>query len=68
MSGRRPREISKAFKVLAAENYIEWSTFQPVEAAVLLEVWERNVSYDTTPQADTQSARQDSRIDYWLYH
>ncbi len=43
LSGRRPAEITKAFIVLAAENYIAWEASQPIETAVILEGWERDV-------------------------
>ncbi|MDF9845465.1 DNA-binding MarR family transcriptional regulator [Paenibacillus sp. PastF-1] len=68
LSGRRPAEITKAFKVLAAENYIQWNTSEPIQKAVILEVWERNVPYDITPQGGTQTVRDGGNIDYWLYH
>ncbi|KWX73890.1 hypothetical protein SAMN05216191_101540 [Paenibacillus jilunlii] len=68
LSGRRPAEIIKGFKVLAAENYIEWSVSEPIQKADILEAWERNIPYDTTLQQGPQSARRNTNIDYWLYH
>ncbi len=68
MSGRRPAEIIKGFKILAAENYITWSPSQPIETAIIMDGWERGVPYDTTPQGGTQNARGGTNIDYWLYH
>ncbi|MNC58650.1 hypothetical protein D3C75_1083910 [compost metagenome] len=68
LSGRRPAEITKGFKVLAAENYIAWESFKPVETAVIIEGWERNAPLDISPQQDVQSSRRNTNIDYWLYH
>ncbi|UQZ34626.1 hypothetical protein C2I18_14485 [Paenibacillus sp. PK3_47] len=41
LSGRRPAEIIKGFKVFAAEEYINWVAAEPVEAAVILMQWGR---------------------------
>ncbi|AIQ68452.1 hypothetical protein D3C81_2083110 [compost metagenome] len=41
LSGRRPAEINKGFKILVAENYITWSPSQPIETAVIIEGWKR---------------------------
>ncbi|MEK8215476.1 hypothetical protein [Paenibacillus sp. FSL L8-0463] len=68
MSGRRPAEIIKGFKALEAEQYIIWESSAPIEMAVIIEGWERNVPYDTAPQGGAQSARSGTDIDYWLYH
>ncbi|MEC0167347.1 hypothetical protein [Paenibacillus graminis] len=68
LSGRRPADIIKGFKILAAENYIAWESSKPVETAVILEGWERGVPYDSSPQRDIQSGRGGTNIDYWLYH
>ncbi|OMF95160.1 hypothetical protein [Paenibacillus sp. FSL R7-0273] len=45
-----------------------WDASKPIQTAVLLAGWERNVPYDTTPQGGTQTARDGGNIDYWLYH
>ncbi|QQZ64495.1 hypothetical protein JI735_34205 (plasmid) [Paenibacillus sonchi] len=68
LSGRRPADIIKGFKILAAENYISWEASQPIETAVILEGWERGVPYDSYPQRGVQSGRGGTNIDYWLYH
>ncbi len=68
LSGRRPAEIFKGLKVLAAENYIQWSVSEPIQKAVILEAWERNIPCDTAPQGGAQNARGGTNIDYWLYH
>ncbi|MNE89501.1 hypothetical protein D3C80_1869130 [compost metagenome] len=68
LSGRRPADIIKGFKALAAENYITWEASKPIQTALILEGWERNVPYDTTPQGGTLTVRDDGNIDYWLYH
>ncbi|OKP96839.1 hypothetical protein [Paenibacillus sp. P46E] len=68
LSGRRPAEITKAFKVLAAENYITWKASKPIETASILEGWERNVPYDTSQERGVQSRIEGNNIDYWLYH
>ncbi|OKP92275.1 hypothetical protein A3842_02565 [Paenibacillus sp. P3E] len=68
MSGRRPAGIIKAFKVLAVENYIQWSVSNPIQTAVILEGWERNVPYDTSLERGVQNGREGNNIDYWLYH
>jgi hypothetical protein len=49
LSGWRPAEILKGFKVLAAEEYIKWSPADRVEAAVILMQWERGVLTNKTP-------------------
>ncbi|WP_341347143.1 hypothetical protein [Paenibacillus sp. FSL H3-0469] len=68
LSGRRPAEIIKGFKVLAAEHYIEWEAGKPIQTAVILEEWERHASYDATPQGGVQTAQRGGNADYWLYH
>lgn len=68
LSGRRPADIVKGFKVLAAEHYIEWEPGKPIETATIIETWERDVPYDTAPQGGAQSARRATNIDYWMYH
>lgn len=68
LSGRRPAEIIRGFKVLASELYIDWDTGNPIETATILEGWERHVSYGTIPQKNTLVARPGGNIDYWLYH
>lgn len=54
LSGRRPPEIIKAFKVLSAENYIQWSVSMPIQTAIILEGWERNVPYDNSSEQGVQ--------------
>lgn len=68
LSGRRPADIIKGFKVLTAEHYIVWEAGKPIETAVIIDVWERDVSFDTAPQGGAQSARRNANIDYWMYH
>lgn len=68
MSGRKPVEIIKGFKVLAAEHYIIWEAGKPIETASIIESWERDVPYDTTPQGGAQSPGRSTNIDYWMYH
>lgn len=65
LSGRRPAEITKGFKVLAEENYIQWSPANPIETAEVIIEWERGVPYDKTSQ---QKAEVGHNMDYWLYH
>ncbi|WP_342477464.1 hypothetical protein NYE24_30930 [Paenibacillus sp. FSL H7-0350] len=68
LSGRRPPEIIKGFKALAAEHYIEWEVGKPIETAVVLEIWERNIQLDSGPQKGTQGGGRGGNADYWLYH
>lgn len=68
LSGRRPTEIIKGFKVLALEQYIEWEVGKPIETAVVIEMWERNVQLDSEPHKGTQGDRRGGNADYWLYH
>lgn len=68
LSGRKTADIIKGFKVLAAEHYILWEAGKAIETAVIIEVWERHVPYDTTPQGGAQSPGRGSNIDYWMYH
>ncbi|WP_189023896.1 hypothetical protein [Paenibacillus albidus] len=68
LSGRQPAEIIKGLKALAAEQYILWESSAPIETAIIIEGWERNVSYDTSPQGGTQSAGRGPNIDYWMNH
>lgn len=68
LSGRRPADVIKGFKVLAAEQYIVWDTGKPIQTAVIVEGWERHVSYDSAPQGGVQTAERGGNVDYWLYH
>lgn len=68
LSGRRPAEIIKGFKILASERYIEWETGKPIETAIVIEMWERNVQLDSGPQDGTKGGRRGGSADYWLYH
>lgn len=68
LSGRRPADVIKGFKILEAEHYIAWDAAKPIETASIIEAWERHVPYDTAPQGGAQSARRGTNIDYWLYH
>ncbi len=67
LSGRRSAEITKGFKVLAAEHYIQWSAGDPIETAIIITEWERNVPY-ATQQKGAQRGCDGTNIDYWLYH
>ncbi|WP_440113648.1 hypothetical protein [Paenibacillus sp. QZ-Y1] len=40
----------------------------PIQTAVNLEGWERNVPYDNSSEQGVQSRREGNNIDYWLYH
>lgn len=68
LSGRRPADVIKGFKVLAAEQYIVWDAGRPIQTAVIVEGWERHVSYDYAPQGGAQTAQHGGNMDYWLYH
>ncbi len=37
LSGRRPADVIKGFKVLAAEHYIVWDAGKPIQTAVIVE-------------------------------
>lgn len=67
MSGRKPVEIIKGFKVLAAEHYITWDPAKPIQTATILETWERDTQYDAKPEAGSQSVSAGIN-NYWLYH
>ncbi|MEK4236488.1 hypothetical protein [Paenibacillus sp. FSL H7-0714] len=68
LSGRHPAEIIKGFKVLFEEQYIVWDVSTPIETTIIIEGWERNVSYEKTPQQGAESGSGCTNIDYWLYH
>lgn len=57
LSGRRPADVIKGFKVLAAEHYIVWDAGKPIQTAVIVEGWERHLSDDSAPQGGAQTAQ-----------
>lgn len=68
MSGRRPAAIKAGMQQLVEQHYIEWDDKFPVEAAVLIEPWERDVPFKNHTEespAKPQHRMATGNTNYW---
>lgn len=68
LSGRRSGSIKAGMLQLIEQHYIQWDEKQPVETAIIIEAWERDVRYkeqaETAP-GKSQQASAAGNTDYW---
>lgn len=68
LSGRRSAAIKAGMLQLVEQHYIQWDDKQPVETAVVIEAWERDVPFKDYVGADPHKSQQapfTGNIDYW---
>lgn len=68
LSGRRPAAIKAGMLQLVEQHYIQWDVKQPVETAVVIEAWERDVPFKDHAAAGPHKPQQaplTGNIDYW---
>jgi hypothetical protein len=56
---------------LIEQHYIQWDEKQPIETAVILESWEREVRFKEPAETDLRKPSQEpaaGNTDYWIYH
>ncbi len=71
LSGRRPAAIKVGMLQLVEHHYIQWDDKQPIEAAVILEAWERDVQFKELPDTSLRNSQQTPAVmntDYWTYY
>lgn len=68
LSGRRSAAIKAGMLQLVEQYYIQWDDKQPVETAVVIEAWERDVPFKDHAAAGPHKSQQaplTGNIDYW---
>lgn len=68
LSGRRPTAVKAGMLQLVEQHYIQWDEKKPVETAVVIEAWERDVPFKDYAAAGTDKSQQvplTGNIDYW---
>jgi hypothetical protein len=68
LSGRRSAAIKAGILQLVEQQYIQWDDKQPVETAVVIEAWDRDVPFKDHTDAGShksQQAQLTGNIDYW---
>lgn len=68
LSGRRSAAIKAGMLQLVEQHYIQWDDKLPVETAVVIEAWERNVPFKDHTGAGSNKSQQaplTGNTDYW---
>ncbi|WP_052769809.1 hypothetical protein [Paenibacillus sp. IHB B 3415] len=68
LSGRRPKAIKAGLRQLVEQYHIQWDDRKPVETAVVIEAWERDVPFKDHAAAGPHKSQQTpltGNIDYW---
>ncbi|OMF28291.1 hypothetical protein BK132_14625 [Paenibacillus sp. FSL H8-0259] len=71
LSGRRTGAIKAGMLQLVERHYIEWDEKQPVETAVVIEAWERDVKYKEQTETGANKSQHTPVVwntEYWTHY